>query len=82
MDRNTIKGKLDVVAGRAKRQAGEWTGNSQVQVEGAVQEIKGKVEQAVGKVKDVVKDANAEARGPRLTQPERMAAEKHRYEEQ
>ena len=52
MDKDRVKGKMDEVAGRAKRQAGEWTGDPQSQGEGAAQEIKGRAENAWGKVKD------------------------------
>ena len=52
MDKDRVKGKMDEVAGRAKRQAGEWTGDTQSQGEGAAQEIKGRAENAWGKVKD------------------------------
>ncbi len=43
MNKDQVKGKVDEVAGRAKRQAGEWTGDGESQVEGAAQEVKGKV---------------------------------------
>ena len=52
MDKNRIKGKMDEIAGRAKRQAGEWTGDTQAQGEGTVDDIKGRAENAWGKVKD------------------------------
>jgi uncharacterized protein YjbJ (UPF0337 family) len=52
VDKNRIKGKMDEIAGRAKRQAGEWTGDTQAQSEGTVDEIKGRAENAWGKVKD------------------------------
>ncbi|HEU5232862.1 MAG TPA: CsbD family protein [Terriglobales bacterium] len=52
MDKNRIKGKMDEIAGRAKRQAGEWTGDTQAQGQGTVDEIKGRAENAWGKVKD------------------------------
>jgi uncharacterized protein YjbJ (UPF0337 family) len=52
MDKDRLKGKLDEVAGRAKRQVGEWTGDGQAQGEGTMDEIKGRVENAWGKVKD------------------------------
>ena len=57
MDSDRIKGKADEVAGRAKRQVGEWTGDTESQAEGAGQEIKGKVQNAWGKTKDAVRDA-------------------------
>jgi hypothetical protein len=37
------------------------TDNTQLQVEGMVQQVKGKVEDAWGKAKDVVHEANQEA---------------------
>ncbi len=56
MDKNRIKGKMDEIAGRTKRQAGEWTGDSQSQSEGAMDEIKGRAENTWGKVKDAARD--------------------------
>jgi uncharacterized protein YjbJ (UPF0337 family) len=55
MDQDRVKGKVDEVAGRAKRQVGEWTGDGETQTEGAGQEIKGKVQNAWGNVKDAVR---------------------------
>jgi len=57
MDSDRIKGKADEVAGRAKRQVGEWTGNEKTQAQGAAQEVKGKVQNTWGKTKDAVRDA-------------------------
>lgn len=57
MDSDRIKGKLDDAAGRAKRQVGEWTGDTEIRAEGAAQQIKGKAENAWGKVKDAARDA-------------------------
>jgi uncharacterized protein YjbJ (UPF0337 family) len=57
MDKDRIKGKVDEVAGRAKRQVGEWTGDTESQVKGGAQEVKGKVQNAWGKTKDAVRDA-------------------------
>jgi len=56
VDKNRIKGKMDEIAGRTKRQAGEWTGDSQSQSEGAMDEIKGRAENTWGKVKDAARD--------------------------
>lgn len=60
MDKNRIKGKMDEIAGRAKRQAGEWTGDTQAQGEGTVDEIKGRAENAWGKVKDSARNVKDE----------------------
>jgi uncharacterized protein YjbJ (UPF0337 family) len=62
MDKDRVKGKVDEVAGRAKRQVGEWTGDGETQVKGAAQEVKGKVENAWGKTKDAVRDATDSAK--------------------
>ena len=62
MNKDNVKGTIDDAAGRAKRQVGEWTGDTQTQVDGAAQQVKGKIEKAVGNVKDAVHDANRHAR--------------------
>jgi uncharacterized protein YjbJ (UPF0337 family) len=56
MDKDRVKGTMDDAAGRVKRQVGEWTGNTNAQVEGAAQQIKGKTEKAVGQMKDAARD--------------------------
>lgn len=55
MDKDRVRGKVNEVTGRSKRQAGEWTGDTRAQVEGGAQEIKGK--DAWGKTKDAARDA-------------------------
>lgn len=57
MDSDRIKGKADDIAGRVKRQVGEWTGDTETEAEGAAQQVKGKVQNAFGKAKDAVRDA-------------------------
>jgi uncharacterized protein YjbJ (UPF0337 family) len=57
MDKDRVKGAINDAAGRAKRQVGEWTGNTDAQVEGAAQQIKGKAQKVVGTVKDAARDA-------------------------
>jgi uncharacterized protein YjbJ (UPF0337 family) len=49
------------VVGSAKRKTGEWTGDTQLQVEGIVHQVKGKLENTWGKMKDAVHEANAES---------------------
>lgn len=61
MDKDRIKGTVDDVVGRTKRQTGEWTGNVNQQAEGTAQQVKGKAEKAVGQVKDAVRDMHEEA---------------------
>lgn len=58
MNKDTVKGTMDDAAGRAKRQVGEWTGDTKTQVDGAAQQVKGKVEKAVGNMKDAARDAD------------------------
>ena len=57
MNDDKIKGTIDDAAGRAKRQVGEWTGDTQTQVDGAAQQVKGKAEKAVGNIRDAVNNA-------------------------
>ena len=61
MDKDRVKGAIDDAAGRAKRQVGEWTGDSRAQVEGAAQQVKGKAEKAWGNVKDAARDVKKES---------------------
>ncbi len=67
MNKDNVKGTIDDAAGRAKRQVGEWTGDTKTQTEGAAQQVKGKVEKAWGNVKDAAKNAT---RGAKRTNDE------------
>jgi uncharacterized protein YjbJ (UPF0337 family) len=60
MDKDRVKGTIDDAAGRAKRQVGEWTGDTGAQVEGTAQQVKGKAEKAWGNVKDAARDVKKE----------------------
>jgi uncharacterized protein YjbJ (UPF0337 family) len=57
MDKDEVKGKMKDVGGRIERQAGEWTGDKEMQGEGAAKQVEGKVQNAFGKVKDAARDA-------------------------
>jgi uncharacterized protein YjbJ (UPF0337 family) len=57
MNSDKVKGSIDDAAGRVKRQVGEWTGDTETQVEGAGQQVKGKAEKVVGNLRDAVNDA-------------------------
>jgi len=61
MNKDRVKGAIDQAVGSAKRKAGEWAGDGELQIEGMVQQVKGKLENAWGKTKDAVEEANAEA---------------------
>jgi uncharacterized protein YjbJ (UPF0337 family) len=54
MNTDKIKGAIDDAAGRAKRQVGEWTGDTETQVDGAAQQVKGKAEKVVGNIRDAI----------------------------
>ena len=54
MNKDRVKGVVDEMAGSAKRKAGALSGNTQLEIEGMVQQVKGKAE-------EVVHDANEEA---------------------
>jgi uncharacterized protein YjbJ (UPF0337 family) len=72
MDKDRIKGKVEDIAGRAKRQAGEWTGDEKTQAEGAMDQAKGKARNAMGKAKDAVRDAADKVQNDRKDEdPER-----------
>lgn len=57
MNKDRVEGKMKDVAGRAERQAGEWTDNEKMQVHGTAKQVEGKVQNAAGKLKDAGKDA-------------------------
>ena len=61
MNEDTVKGAVNDAAGRAKRQVGEWTGDTGTQAEWAAQRVKGKVQKAWGNVKDAASDASQSA---------------------
>ena len=58
MNKENVKGTIDDAAGRAKRQVGEWTGDTKTQVDGATQQVRGKVEKVWGNIKDAANDAD------------------------
>jgi uncharacterized protein YjbJ (UPF0337 family) len=60
MDKDRVKGAFNDAAGRAKRQVGEWTGDTDAQVEGSMQQAKGKAQKAWGNIKDAARDASKE----------------------
>ncbi len=55
MNKDQVKGKVKDVAGRIERQAGEWTGDKEKQVHGALKQVEGKVQHAWGNAKDAEK---------------------------
>lgn len=57
MDKDRVEGKGKDIAGRVKRQVGEWTGDEKTQTEGAADQAEGKVQNAWGNLKDKVRDA-------------------------
>jgi uncharacterized protein YjbJ (UPF0337 family) len=61
MNKDRAKGTIDEVLGSTKRKAGELTGDTQLEVKGLAQEVKGQIENAWGKAKEIVQEANEEA---------------------
>ena len=62
MDKDRAEGKVKDIKGRVKRQAGEWTGDKDLQKEGAKDQIKGKTQNTLGKVKDFGRDVRKDAK--------------------
>jgi uncharacterized protein YjbJ (UPF0337 family) len=58
---NSVNGAANEIAGRAKRQTGEWTGDAEAQVEGVGREAKGKAQKAWGDLKDAVQNVGNRA---------------------
>ena len=70
MDKDRIKGKMEDVTGRIKRQTGEWTGDEKAQAEGLAEQAKGKSREAVGKLKDAARNAADDLRRQKEKQQE------------
>ena len=64
MDQDNIKGKVKDIGGRVKRQTGEWTGDKELQSEGAADQAEGKVQNAWGNVKDKARDIADDIKRP------------------
>lgn len=62
MNKDRVQGAIDQVVGRAKRKAGDLTGNTKLKVEGIAQQVKGNLKVALGETKDVVRNANAQSK--------------------
>jgi uncharacterized protein YjbJ (UPF0337 family) len=73
MHKDEIKGKMNDVKGRVERQAGEWTGDTEAQVKGAGDQLKGKMQQGVGKMKDAGKKAMDDMRRDKRERDEEAA---------
>lgn len=74
MNKDRVEGKVKDIAGRAERQAGEWTDDPKKQAAGAAKQVEGKLQNAWGKAKDAAKDATKEkadtaAKRPPRTEP-------------
>ena len=69
MNQDQVKGTIDDVAGRVKRQIGEWTGDLDAQVEGAAQQLQGKARKALGDAKEVVQAVHEKLRQSATTSP-------------
>jgi len=59
MDKDRVKGKMEDIKGRVKRQGGAMIGDKKTEIEGAFEQAKGKAQQAWGKMKDSGREALA-----------------------
>jgi uncharacterized protein YjbJ (UPF0337 family) len=80
MDKDRVKGTVEQISGRVKRQAGEWTGDTRTQVEGGLQELKGGVQKTWGEVKDAAREADKASQREIEKSRELSAAERARAE--
>jgi uncharacterized protein YjbJ (UPF0337 family) len=61
MNKDQVQGKGKDLAGRIERQAGEWTGDKEKQVHGALKQVEGKLQNAWGNAKANAKAAEEKA---------------------
>jgi uncharacterized protein YjbJ (UPF0337 family) len=52
--KDRIKGKLHVIKGKAKEQAGKATGNPNLEAEGQAEQFAGRIQNKVGQIKKVL----------------------------
>jgi uncharacterized protein YjbJ (UPF0337 family) len=55
MDKDRVKGSATNMGGKAKEAAGDLTGDSKLQGEGKMDQVKGKVQNAIGGIKDAIR---------------------------
>jgi uncharacterized protein YjbJ (UPF0337 family) len=82
MNKDRVEGKVKDIAGRAERQAGEWTGNKNAQVKGAAKQAEGKVQNAWGQAKDAAKKATDDAKSSKRPQPVHNDAQSEEFTEE
>ena len=82
MNKDRVEGKVKDLAGRAERQAGEWTGNTNAQVKGAAKQAEGKVQNAWGQAKDAAKKASDDAKSSKRPQPAPNDAQSEEFTEE
>jgi uncharacterized protein YjbJ (UPF0337 family) len=58
VNKDQVKGTMDEAVGTVKRKAGEWTGDTSLQVKGIAQQVKGKLETALGNAKEAVHETS------------------------
>ena len=56
MNEDQIKGKAEKAKGYVKEKTGEFTGNENLEAEGAAERTAGKARETLGKAKEKVKD--------------------------
>jgi len=76
MSSNRVQGARKELAGRVKRQAAEWSGNTAAQFEGLVQEGAGMIQKAWGQATDEA-GTDSSRRGMEKHGMERRGMEKH-----
>jgi len=52
MNKDQVEGKVKDVAGRIERQAGEWTGDKEKEVQGSLKQVERKLQNAWGNAKN------------------------------
>ncbi|HMH15958.1 MAG TPA: CsbD family protein [Edaphobacter sp.] len=78
MNKQTVEGKFDQVAGKVKEKVGEVTGNQKLANAGAAEQIKGAAKETWGKTKDTA----AEIRDDKRTEARAEGSDlKYRAEE-
>ena len=77
MDKHTVEGKFDQIAGKIKEKIGEATGNESLANRGAAEQVKGAAKETWGHTKEAAREAGETGRVKADVERENLADRTH-----
>ncbi len=65
MDKDRIEGAATNIGGKIKEGVGKLIGDTKLETEGKIDQVKGKVQNSIGGAQDAIRDAGDRAADPR-----------------